>query len=226
MIPTLVTLLASKRVMAFTPDAVRFASSSVRPEVSGLRAKSLFQEIDEFFDDVMRPASDLFDRKFGLLPSSRDRFLPLPMQLLQGTGWKDMELRRSSPRFDIVEGEKEFKVAMEVPGLSLDDVKVEFNDGSNTLRMTGGRKVKEGDETYESHFEKHFRIGNYIDADKIEANLENGILVVSLPKDEKFMDVRTIPIKAGKSEQIHVLEGSKSSKQKVEESKRTETVGA
>lgn len=192
MISPLISLLVSKRVAAFTPKLSRHASTSV-PASSELKATSLFQDIDEYFEDAMRPVTDFFDRS-SLLPDSR---------------WKGMELRRLSPRFDISEGEAEFKVAIEVPDLTLDDIKVEFNEGSNMIRLAGGRKVDEKGEFYESSFEKHFRIGKHINVDKIEATLENGILAVTLPKDEKFMNVRTIPIKAGAGEKVPILKGVK-----------------
>lgn len=202
--PTLAALLATKRASAaFVPASRRVLSAIPRTadnaeaadprstnrnvSLKQQKRKSLFQEIDEFFDDMMRPPADIFDRPFGRLMPVASK--PLFSDMLNG-----LELRRASPRYEIMEGEDDWKIAVDVPGLRSEDVKVEFNAGSNTLRLSGGRKTEEEGSKYESHFEKHFRLGNNVMAEGVTANVADGVLVVTLPKDEQFMDVRSIPV--------------------------------
>ena len=185
---------ASRRALSAIPVTESAETGTVEPKNTGRdvslqqqKRKSLFQEIDEFFDDMMRPPADIFDHPFG-------RLMPVATKPLFSDMMGELELRRTSPRYEIMEGEDDWKVAVDVPGLRSDDVKVEFNSGSNTLRLSGGKKKEEEGSTYESHFEKHFRLGNNVDVEGVTANVADGVLIVTLPKDEQFMDVRSIPV--------------------------------
>ncbi len=51
------------------------------------------------------------------------------------------------------------------------------------LHLSGGRKIQRGDEVIETCFEKSFRLGRNIDASKITANMSDGVMIVTAPKD-------------------------------------------
>ena len=78
----------------------------------------------------------------------------------------DMILRRSSPCYEITENAKQFQLAIDVPGVKMKDVNVDFNDKDRVLHISGGRKVHktEEDETVlidsETIFEKSFYVGS------------------------------------------------------------------
>ena len=47
------------------------------------------------------------------------------------------QIQRSSPRYDIVEDEKTFELALDVPGVSVDDISVQVEQDGKVLRITG-----------------------------------------------------------------------------------------
>lgn len=75
-------------------------------------------------------------------------------------------------------------VRAELPGLNRDDISVEMTDGDLTIaasRKTAGAKG-EADETFS--FSRSIRIEEEVEADKVSAAYENGVLTVTLPKRE------------------------------------------
>jgi HSP20 family protein len=95
------------------------------------------------------------------------------------------------PRVDILEDEKAFEIHVAVPGVNKDDFKIELND--NLLTISGERKLnrekKEGNfqsiETQFGAFSRSFNLPDNVDASKISAKYNNGILELVVPKDEK-----------------------------------------
>jgi HSP20 family protein len=95
------------------------------------------------------------------------------------------------PRVDVVEDEKSFEIHLAVPGMKKDDFKIELND--NLLTISGERKFsaekKENNfhsiETQYGKFSRTFSLPENIDSQKVQAQYESGILILTLPKDEK-----------------------------------------
>ena len=104
------------------------------------------------------------------------------------------------PRVDIIEEEKTFEVHVAVPGMSKDDFKIDLND--NYLTISGERKFnrekKEDNfysmETQYGTFSRSFSLPENVDANKISAKYVNGILEVTIPKDEKKTLKSTIKV--------------------------------
>ena len=104
------------------------------------------------------------------------------------------------PRVDIIEEEKAFEVHVAVPGMSKDDFKIDLND--NYLTISGERKFnrekKEDNfysmETQYGTFSRSFSLPENVDANKISAKYVNGILEVTIPKDEKKTLKSTIKV--------------------------------
>jgi HSP20 family protein len=95
------------------------------------------------------------------------------------------------PRVDIVENEKSFELHVAVPGMNKEEFKIDLND--NFLTVSGERKFtkekKENNfhsiETQYGSFSRSFALPENVDASKINAKYENGILEINVPKDEK-----------------------------------------
>jgi len=104
------------------------------------------------------------------------------------------------PRVDIIEEEKAFEIHVAVPGMSKDDFKIDLND--NYLTISGERKFnrekKEDNfysmETQYGTFSRSFSLPENVDANKISAKYVNGILEVTVPKDEKKIVKSTIKV--------------------------------
>jgi len=95
------------------------------------------------------------------------------------------------PKVDVIENDKAFELHVEVPGMEKEDFKIELNDGS--LTVSGERKFKSEQkeknfhsvETRYGSFSRSFVIPDNVEANKIDAKYKNGILELTLPKDEK-----------------------------------------
>ncbi len=102
---------------------------------------------------------------------------------------------------DIREEDDAFFVEAEVPGLSGEDVNVDIE--KNVLTIRGERKVEreEGEGRYRrverryGSFSRSFSLPETVDAEKISADLRNGVLALRLPKKEA-PSPRTIKVKS------------------------------
>ncbi len=103
---------------------------------------------------------------------------------------------------DVKENEKAFVVTAELPGLTEKDIDVSFDDGLLTVR--GEKKVEREEKKDTWHiverstgsFARRLGISAAVDANKIEAKFEKGVLTVMLPKlPEEKTSAKKIEIK-------------------------------
>ncbi|PUZ41761.1 hypothetical protein GQ55_9G530400 [Panicum hallii var. hallii] len=90
----------------------------------------------------------------------------------------------------------------DVPGLKKEELKVEVED-SNVLQISGERNKEQEEKTDTWHrverssgrFLRRFRLPDNAKTDQISASMENGVLTVTVPKEEvKKPDVKSIQI--------------------------------
>lgn len=133
---------------------------------------SLRHEIDRLFEDF--PS---FARPWATARSTREVGAPAPT-----ARWA------VAPPMDLVEREKAFEISAELPGLDDDNIEVKVANGVLTIR---GEKKEEKEEKQKDYFlserrygsfQRSFRLPETVDADKIEAHFEKGVLKVLLPK--------------------------------------------
>jgi HSP20 family protein len=86
-----------------------------------------------------------------------------------------------APRFpvDLWENKDSYFVRAELPGIAREAINVEMIDGYLTINATR----KEGEESFS--LSRSVAIPEVVQADKVAANLENGVLTVTLPKQEQ-----------------------------------------
>lgn len=125
------------------------------------------------------PAFGGFQRSpwFGL-ESEIDRLFETALTDFGGT---------SATRFpvDLYEDENNTYVRAELPGVSREDINVEMTDGYLTLtavRKSGGGK---GEQEESFSFSRAVSIADEVQAEKVSAAYENGVLTVTLPKREE-----------------------------------------
>jgi len=106
-----------------------------------------------------------------------------------------------TPNVDIFETDKEIIMLADIPGVKAPDLTIDLRD--DTLTLTGEVKPlnrpEEQDILIEYQFGRYYRqftLAEVIDQSKIDAELNNGILRLTLPKAEKAMP-RQIAVKAG-----------------------------
>jgi HSP20 family molecular chaperone IbpA len=100
------------------------------------------------------------------------------------------------PAVDITEGEAGYTIFADVPGANKDSVSVTYDDGVVTLRAQSVAEAVNSDlirrEFRFANYERAFRVGDDIDADKISAEIANGVLQITLPR--KASAKKTIPV--------------------------------
>lgn len=120
-----------------------------------------------------------------LAPTTIDTFFDKFFnESFQGNG------RSLTPKVDIAETNKAFEIQLAVPGFEKKDFNIDLKDGR--LTISGERKFeKESKEknyhTVQTEYGKFFRsfqLPDNIEAQGIEASYENGILILTIPKDE------------------------------------------
>ena len=95
-----------------------------------------------------------------------------------------------SPAVDIREGENELSLELELPGIRPDEVEITADNGILTVRGEKRSERKEGDENSRYHmversygsFMRSFQLPQGLDEAKIEADYNDGILSVRIPK--------------------------------------------
>jgi HSP20 family protein len=95
-----------------------------------------------------------------------------------------------SPVTDIEEENDHYMLSLEIPGLKKDDLKIEVVD--NQVVISGERKTEEKrkekgslySERRFGRFQRSFALPTHVDAGKIEAQYQDGVLKVYVPKSE------------------------------------------
>ena len=100
------------------------------------------------------------------------------------------------PRTNILEGEQDYRILMDLPGVRNEDLDISVEDQTLTVKAERSFEAPEGYQARRSEldgkvtFRRSFNLGKGVDVDKIGARLEHGILTVTVPKSEKAMPRR------------------------------------
>jgi len=96
-----------------------------------------------------------------------------------------------TPAVDVLEDKDKLTVKAELPGFKREDINVTLHEDS--LILSGERRVeeeqKQGEfyrcERYYGKFHRLVSLPSSVDAEKIEAKYQDGVLSITLPKTEK-----------------------------------------
>lgn len=122
-------------------------------------------------------------------------------------------IRRWIPAMDLVETDEHFILRADLPGVSEDDVSIEFED--NVLTISGERKVEHEDkregfyrvERATGAFSRSLTLPEGIDVDAVKATFDKGVLEIQIPKPEERKP-RRVAISVG--DQPAQIEGEES----------------
>ena len=106
-----------------------------------------------------------------------------------------------TPAVDIFETEKEITLLADMPGVKADDLMIDLRDNTLTLSADVKAVDKTNEEDILSEYEtgryyRQFTLGELINQESIDAQLNDGVLRLSLPKVEKAAPKR-ITVKTG-----------------------------
>ncbi|MEZ5665937.1 MAG: Hsp20/alpha crystallin family protein [Alphaproteobacteria bacterium] len=110
----------------------------------------------------------------------------------------------AAPAVDVVEKDDGYEVNAELPGMAEKDIEVKLSNGSLTIRGEKKEESEQKDKNFYlkerryGSFERSFRVPEGVDADKIAARFDKGVLTVMLPKKpEARKPEKKIEVKAG-----------------------------
>lgn len=118
-------------------------------------------------------------------PSLFDEFLDTDF-------WKPLEFKTISssylPSVNLSEVDNEIKVEMALPGFDKKDIKITLeynnltisNEVTNSKNETSDKYIHK--EFSYSSFSRTFKLPSTVDVEKIESKMENGILIIKIPK--------------------------------------------
>jgi HSP20 family protein len=105
------------------------------------------------------------------------------------SGIRQTNKKFSYPKWDLSEKPDDFIVEAAVPGLTKEDVKVEYADGLLTIK---GQKQESSEKEYNGYLTKELHKSNFsrsltvdedrCDVERIEADVRNGMLRIKIPK--------------------------------------------
>lgn len=105
------------------------------------------------------------------------------------------EISMKNLKVDIKEKENEYILEADFPGMKKEDINIEYNQGY--LSISGEKKTeKEETEKKENYIRKErnyskvsrsFYVGD-INKDEIKAKFENGVLEITIPKEQKAIE--------------------------------------
>ena len=124
--------------------------------------------VSDFFDGDLFPSTTVLD--------------------LDGDAFNSKLLRAVTPSVNIVENTKDFKIELAAPGLEKKDFKIEVDKDVLTISVEKEKEKSEGKKNYTrkeysyNAFSRSFNVPENSVPDKINAEYNNGILTLSLPK--------------------------------------------
>lgn len=130
------------------------------------RRNEFLTSFDSMFDEMMGKAFPDFPQEFGV----------------------NFFGNNSYPKVDIIDSEKSLLFEAEIPGLSKEEVNVDFEEGVLTIAGAKRDDPRPEDHKYvrkelkRSSFTRSFKLADSFDFNKIKAKFENGLLIITVPK--------------------------------------------
>ena len=146
-------------------------------EEKAVQALSPFHEMERLMDQWLELP---FTRRW-IPPSWREH--PLLGTMLERAEWR--------PKVDIIDRDDEVVVRAEIPGVAKEDLDVSLTDNSVTIKGSSReeRKEEKGDyyrcEITRGGFSRTLALPAPVDAGKVEATYQDGVVTLVMPKTTK-----------------------------------------
>ena len=88
----------------------------------------------------------------------------------------------------VTQDDSKYEVAMDVPGMKVEDIDIQVNERGKILQVKGERKTRDEQKKTVHTFAKSISLGGDIDTQSLSAEVVDGVLVITaekLKKEEK-----------------------------------------
>ena len=118
---------------------------------------------------------------------------------------------KTSPKYEITDTDNQIQIVMDVPGVDKDNLDIAVHhrgeySNNPVISISGHRESKDDNSQFSYKFSQSFSLPASVDVEHFEADLTNGVLTVTAPKDlkrlEEATNVRKIPISAGQQKKL------------------------
>jgi HSP20 family protein len=123
----------------------------------------------------------------NLIPFGMDNFF---VDDFFNNQWLEKKLKHTLPAVNIKENKNEFKIEFASPGFTKKDFKIDLDQDVLTVSAEKDNEVIEEKEDYTrkefsyNSFSRSFTLPKTVNAEKIDAKYNDGILKLSIPKKE------------------------------------------
>ena len=141
-----------------------------------------------------------FNRKnTGLLNTGFEDFYNMLDDFFSDSWSSRRSLTRDTFKINVQQNDADYLIEAELPGVNKDEIDVDLNDGRLTISVKREEKINEEKKNYihrESRYSSMSRSIYLADADPkgIKAKLDNGVLSVNVPRQEKTVKADKIEI--------------------------------
>ena len=142
-----------------------------------------FSEMDRWFDEMRRE----FESAWGLWPGRSSRMAELPSVRV--------------PALDVRDDGAELVVTAELPGVRKEDLEIQVTEDGLEIKAQTQTAREEKDERYvyrertASAYERTIPLPAPVLADKVAADLKDGVLEIRLPKREPTPKAKPVKVK-------------------------------
>lgn len=140
-----------------------------------------FEEIERFFNRMSRQFDEASSRWESERPFGQ-----------WSSAFESMSI-------DLVDHDDEFVVTVDLPGFERDDVDLRVTDSTLAIEAEREEEIEEGEEHYlrrerrRESAERKIQLPEEVDAEAVTAEMQNGVLTITLPKLESA-EAHTIEI--------------------------------
>lgn len=112
----------------------------------------------------------------------------------------DAEATAWTPSCDVLEDKDELKIVLELPGVRPEDLKINLENRILTVRGEKKALAEQNGERWHRYeraygsFERSFTLPVTVDPDRVQATVEHGVLILTLPKAASAKP-REIPVR-------------------------------
>ncbi len=141
-----------------------------------------------------------FNRKnSGLLNTGFDEFYNMLDDFFTDSWSPRRSLARDTFKINVQQNEEVYLIEAELPGINKDEIDIDLNEGRLIISVKREENINEEKKNYihrESRFSSMSRSVYLADADTkgIKAKLDNGVLNITVPRQEKIVKAEKIEI--------------------------------
>jgi HSP20 family protein len=138
-------------------------------------------------------------RNSGLLSAGFEDFHNMLDDFFSDNWLPRRSLDRDTFKINVQQNEKDYLIEAELPGVNKDEIDLSLDEGRLTISVKREEQINEEKKNYihrESRFSSMSRSIYLADADSqdIKAKLENGVLSISVPRQDKYYKAQRIEI--------------------------------